>query len=105
MSEATTQDASDSAMSGMHDFDFLLGHWTIMNRRLKERLKACSEWEQFEAKYECEPIWARFIWTKIDPNKTRWAAGVLSRLWTDLGDQLGHGGSLREASFLRLATI
>ncbi|MCG8608184.1 hypothetical protein MJD09_24765 [bacterium] len=72
MSEATTQDASDSAMSGMHDFDFLFGHWTIMNRRLKERLKACSEWEQFEAKYECEPIWARFIWTKIDPNKTRW---------------------------------
>jgi hypothetical protein len=40
----------------MHDFDFLFGHWTIMNRRLKERLKDCSEWEQFEAKYECEPV-------------------------------------------------
>jgi len=30
------------------DFDFLTGHWTIRNKRLKERLTGCDEWEEFE---------------------------------------------------------
>jgi hypothetical protein len=34
---------------GRTDFDFLLGRWAVRNRRLKERLKGCVEWEEFES--------------------------------------------------------
>jgi hypothetical protein len=32
-----------------HDFDFLVGSWTVHNRRLKERLTGCEEWSEFTA--------------------------------------------------------
>jgi hypothetical protein len=31
------------------DFDFLLGHWNVENRRLKKRLQGNDEWECFSA--------------------------------------------------------
>lgn len=31
------------------DFDFLLGHWTIENRRLQHRLQGNDAWDTFEA--------------------------------------------------------
>ncbi len=31
------------------DFDFLLGHWQIHNKRLKQRLQGNDEWEAFDA--------------------------------------------------------
>lgn len=34
---------------GSHDFDFLIGKWRGLNRRLKERLVCCTEWQAFEA--------------------------------------------------------
>ena len=33
---------------GRNDFDFLAGNWIMHHRRLKERLKGCTEWEEFE---------------------------------------------------------
>ncbi len=33
----------------MHDFDFLLGHWDVENRRLTRRLQDGQEWETFSA--------------------------------------------------------
>jgi hypothetical protein len=39
-----------------HDFDFLHGSWTIHNRYLKERLKGSSEWIEFEARGDVEPL-------------------------------------------------
>lgn len=33
---------------GRTDFDFLTGTWKVHHRRLKERLKGSTEWEQFE---------------------------------------------------------
>lgn len=33
---------------GRADFDFLIGSWTGHNRRLRERLAGCTEWEEFE---------------------------------------------------------
>ncbi len=33
---------------GRNDFDFFIGKWRGHNRRLKERLKGCQEWEEFE---------------------------------------------------------
>jgi hypothetical protein len=38
-----------SAQEGEHDFDFLIGTWQVANRRLKQRLIACQEWEEFPA--------------------------------------------------------
>jgi hypothetical protein len=29
------------------DFDFFIGSWNVGHRRLKERLAACTEWEEF----------------------------------------------------------
>jgi len=31
------------------DFDFLVGRWTIRNRRLKSRLTGSDDWEEFDA--------------------------------------------------------
>jgi len=31
------------------DFDFLTGNWTVANRRLRQRLAGCDEWEEFTA--------------------------------------------------------
>jgi hypothetical protein len=33
---------------GRNDFDFLIGTWKVHHRRLKERLKGSTEWEEFE---------------------------------------------------------
>jgi hypothetical protein len=37
-----------SNLSGLHDFDFLVGEWRVHSRRLKERLAGSNEWEEFE---------------------------------------------------------
>src|SRR5690349_10665226 len=37
------------AVDGSHDFDFYVGRWRIVNRRLLQRLQGCTEWETFEA--------------------------------------------------------
>lgn len=33
---------------GRNDFDFFIGRWQGHNRRLRERLKGCTDWEEFE---------------------------------------------------------
>lgn len=39
------------------DFDFLFGRWTVHNRRLRERLKASTTWDEFEGTLVVRPIW------------------------------------------------
>jgi hypothetical protein len=38
------------------DFDFLVGSWKVRHRRLKERLKGCTEWEEFPGTTTLRPI-------------------------------------------------
>lgn len=38
-----------SPTGALHDFDFLIGHWTVRQRRLKHRLQGRDEWETFDA--------------------------------------------------------
>jgi hypothetical protein len=40
-------DASN-VRDGLADFDFLMGSWKVHHRRLRERLKGSTEWEEFE---------------------------------------------------------
>lgn len=49
---ATTQHKG----SGRHDFDFLHGRWQVHNRRLRQRLRGCTEWDSFEATQYCQPL-------------------------------------------------
>ena len=39
--------ASDTDPSGVNDFDFLIGNWTVRHRRLKRRLAGDTEWIEF----------------------------------------------------------
>lgn len=41
----TNQDSTER--DGRADFDFFMGSWKIHNRRLKERLKGSTTWEEF----------------------------------------------------------
>jgi hypothetical protein len=38
----------------MHDFDFLVGHWKVHNRVLKERLAGSHEWMEFDQTLDCQ---------------------------------------------------
>ena len=39
-----------------HDFDFLFGHWSVLNRRLRRRLVGSGEWEEFAAGMVARPL-------------------------------------------------
>jgi hypothetical protein len=39
-----------------HDFDFLYGSWNVHNRFLKERLARATEWIEFDAQSDVEPL-------------------------------------------------
>src|SRR2546423_412054 len=41
---------------GRYDFDFLIGKWKVRNRRLAERLKDSTDWQEFPANLEVRPI-------------------------------------------------
>jgi hypothetical protein len=45
-----------SPTSSSHDFDFLIGKWTLRHRRLKSRLTNSNDWEEFETVLEDFPI-------------------------------------------------
>ena len=43
-------------MIEIQDFSFLIGKWSVLNKRLKERLKNCNEWTEFQAEMETKSI-------------------------------------------------
>lgn len=45
-----------SPTSSVHDFDFLVGDWTLRNRKLKSRLTHSTEWVEFESHVEMHQI-------------------------------------------------
>jgi hypothetical protein len=42
----------EQAVGAARDFDFLMGRWTVHNRKLKARLQGCTEWLEFSATNE-----------------------------------------------------
>lgn len=43
-------------MERINDFDFIVGKWKVLNRRLKERLSGSDVWIEFEAGYKSNHI-------------------------------------------------
>lgn len=43
-------------MSGLHDFDFLVGDWRVHSRKLKEPLSGRQEWIEFEGTISSRPL-------------------------------------------------
>lgn len=41
--------ASTQFIGSVHDFDFLIGRWKVMNRRLRRRHEGSSDWDEFSA--------------------------------------------------------
>jgi hypothetical protein len=48
-------------MIHIHNFDFLVGKSTVLNRRLKERLNNCNEWIEFDAEMDTKKIYNGLI--------------------------------------------
>jgi len=49
-------DHAESAVPGLHDFDFLFGRWQVHHRKLKHRLVNSHEWIEFEGTLFCQPL-------------------------------------------------
>jgi hypothetical protein len=47
---------TESAVPGLHDFDFLAGHWKVHHRKLKQRLANNHEWIEFEGTLFSQPL-------------------------------------------------
>src|SRR5687767_13791541 len=43
-------------LSGLRDFDFLVGEWRVQHRRLKERLADNHEWVEFDGTCANRPL-------------------------------------------------
>ena len=48
--------AKGNEVPGVHDFDFLVGHWQVHHRKLKERLANNHEWIEFEGTLVSQPL-------------------------------------------------
>ena len=47
---------AEAAPPGLHDFDFLVGHWQVHHRKLKHRLVNSHEWIEFEGTLFNQPL-------------------------------------------------
>ena len=47
---------TDSAVPGLHEFDFLVGEWHAHHRKLKQRLANNHEWIEFEGTLLNQPL-------------------------------------------------
>jgi len=64
--------------SASHDFDFLAGKWRIRHRRLKARLAACDEWQDFDG--TCEALLLLGGLSNLDDNVLELPGGTYRAL-------------------------
>jgi hypothetical protein len=63
------------------DFDFLIGSWSVMHRRLKARLTGSDEWDEFPGTSRCEKRLGGLV--NVDENvfPTKGHAGMTMRVF------------------------
>ena len=53
---AGSKNQAEGIVPGLHDFDFLVGHWRVHHRKLKERLANNHEWIEFDGTLSSQPL-------------------------------------------------
>ena len=66
-SQDNPQRTQKADLSGLHDFDFLVGEWRVQHRRLKERLANSHEWVEFAG--TCSNRGLMDGWGNVDENR------------------------------------
>lgn len=56
LTEKGELDIQPSATSSANDFDYLVGHWKLADKKLKSRLSNSNEWISFESTVEMKKI-------------------------------------------------
>ena len=76
-SQDNPQRIEKADLSGLRDFDFLVGDWRVQHRRLKERLANSHEWQEFDG--TCSNRALMDGWGNVDDNADQPAGRQLSR--------------------------
>lgn len=71
-SPKSSQAAPD--LSGLHDFDFLIGDWRVHSRKLKERLAGSRDWEEFDGTISSRKLMDG--WANVDDTVFNMPEGV-----------------------------
>src|SRR5688572_7060950 len=66
-SQDNPQRVEKADVSGLRDFDFLVGEWRVQHRRLKERLANNREWQEFDGTSRNWPLMDG--WGNVDESK------------------------------------
>lgn len=83
---------------GRDDFEFVFGSWKVHHRRLRERLKGSTEWEEFEGTSVAHPILGGI--GTFDENVMYRESGVLEGVSLRLYDPKSHEWRIWWASSL-----
>jgi hypothetical protein len=100
--------AEESAPTGdVHDFDFNVGDWTAVNRRLVKRWTADPQWEEFTGRSHYETFlggvvnidetvfptkgWAGLTVRVFDPVRRRWSIYWINNKGGDIGAPMVGG--------------
>ncbi|HEV7178727.1 MAG TPA: hypothetical protein VGN11_02585 [Candidatus Baltobacteraceae bacterium] len=54
---AKTAPTAAAVRNGQHDFEFLVGHWKLHNRRLRKPLSGSHDWYEFSGVSQARTIW------------------------------------------------
>ena len=81
---------------GQKDFDFLIGTWKVHNRRLRERLKGSTTWDEFEATVVARHLWGGLA--NVDEYEANGPAGRIQGLTLRVYDPRSRQWSLHWAN-------
>jgi hypothetical protein len=77
---------------GRADFDFFMGRWKVKHRRLRERLKGSTAWEEFEGASVARKVLGGL--GNIDENVLERASGRLEAITVRLYDPVSRQWSI-----------
>ena len=103
---------AEAAVPGLHDFDFLVGHWQVHHRKLKQRLVNSHEWVEFEGTLFNQPLMGGYAnvddtvfevpggtYRGVAPRSFDAKSGQWSIWWMDSRKPRGTDRSARDRQF------